>query len=32
LADAWLLQRIGMIHAASSGRYGSPRVHAMLRR
>ena len=32
LADAWLLERIRMIHAASSGRYGSPRVHAMLRR
>jgi putative transposase len=32
LADAWLLERIRRIHAASSGRYGSPRVHAMLRR
>ena len=32
LADAWLTERIRMIHAASKGRYGSPRVHAMLRR
>jgi len=32
LADAWLLERIRAVHAASSGRYGSPRVHAMLRR
>jgi transposase InsO family protein len=32
LSDAWLTERIRRIHAASSGRYGSPRVHAMLRR
>ena len=32
LADAWLIERIRRIHAASGGRYGSPRVHAMLRR
>jgi putative transposase len=32
LSDAWVTERIRMIHAASSGRYGSPRVHAMLRR
>jgi putative transposase len=32
LTDAWLLERIGQVHAASKGRYGSPRVHAMLRR
>jgi putative transposase len=32
LSDAWLTARIREIHAASSGRYGSPRVHAMLRR
>jgi putative transposase len=32
LADAWLLERIRQIHAGSSGRYGSPRVHAMLAR
>jgi putative transposase len=32
LYDAWLTERIRAIHAASSGRYGSPRVHAMLRR
>ena len=32
LQDAWLTERIRVIHAASSGRYGSPRVHAMLRR
>ena len=28
LSDAWLTERIRAIHAASSGRYGSPRVHA----
>ena len=28
----WLTERIRQIHAASGGRYGSPRVHAMLRR
>jgi putative transposase len=32
LSDAWLTERIRQIHAASKGRYGSPRVHAMLRR
>jgi putative transposase len=32
LYDAWLLERIRQVHAASKGRYGSPRVHAMLRR
>lgn len=32
LTDAWLTERIGKIHAASKGRYGSPRVHAMLAR
>jgi putative transposase len=32
LYDAWLLERIRVIHAASKGRYGSPRVHAMLLR
>jgi putative transposase len=32
LGDAWLLERIRQVHAASKGRYGSPRVHAMLRR
>jgi putative transposase len=32
LYDAWLTERIRAIHAASSGRYGSPRVHAMLAR
>ena len=32
LHDAWLTERIRVIHAASGGRYGSPRVHAMLRR
>ncbi|MGH3641159.1 MAG: IS3 family transposase [Mycobacterium sp.] len=32
LSDAWLTERIRKIHGASKGRYGSPRVHAMLRR
>jgi putative transposase len=32
LYDAWLLERIRQVHEASQGRYGSPRVHAMLRR
>ena len=32
LHDAWLTERIRQVHAASSGRYGSPRVHAMLGR
>jgi putative transposase len=32
LSDAWLTERIREIHDASGGRYGSPRVHAMLRR
>jgi putative transposase len=32
LHDAWLTERIQQIHAASKGRYGSPRVHAVLRR
>jgi putative transposase len=32
LSDAWLTERIRAIHEASRGRYGSPRVHAMLRR
>lgn len=30
LYDAWLTERIRRVHAASGGRYGSPRVHAML--
>jgi putative transposase len=32
LTDAWLTERIRQVHDASGGRYGSPRVHAMLRR
>lgn len=32
LSDAWLVERIRVIHAASGGRYGSPRVHALLQR
>lgn len=32
LSDAWLTERIRKIHGASKGRYGSPRVHAMLAR
>jgi putative transposase len=32
LSDAWLIEQIRRIHAASSGRYGSPRVRAMLAR
>ena len=32
LTDAWLIERIRVIHTSSKGRYGSPRVHAMLRR
>jgi putative transposase len=32
LVDAWLVERIRAVHEASGGRYGSPRVHAMLRR
>ena len=32
LADAWLTERIRRIHAVSGGRYGNPRVHAMLAR
>jgi putative transposase len=32
LGDAWLTEQIRRIHKASGGRYGSPRVHAMLAR
>jgi transposase InsO family protein len=32
LGDAWLTVQVRRIHGASSGRYGSPRVHAMLAR
>jgi putative transposase len=32
LYDAWLIERIRIVHEASKGRYGSPRVHAMLAR
>ena len=32
LYDAWLIERIRVVHEASKGRYGSPRVHAMLAR
>jgi len=30
LNDAWLMERIGRVHAASRGLYGSPRIHAEL--
>lgn len=30
LTDAWVTERIRAIHEASGGRYGSPRVRAML--
>ena len=30
LYDAWLTREIGLVHAASRGLYGSPRVHAEL--
>ncbi len=32
LIDAWLTERIRQVHTASRGSYGSPRVHAELRR
>jgi putative transposase len=32
LTDAWLIERIRAIHKHSRGTYGSPRVHAALRR
>lgn len=32
LTDAWLAERVRAVYAASKGRYGSPRVHAVLRR
>ena len=32
LTDAWLLEKISKIHERSRGTYGSPRVHAELRR
>lgn len=32
LGDAWLTERVREIHAASRGTYGSPRIHAELRR
>jgi putative transposase len=32
LSDAWLTECIRAVRDASSGRYGSPRVHAVLRR
>jgi putative transposase len=31
LADAWLGERVRVIHAGSRGTYGSPRIHAELR-
>jgi putative transposase len=31
LSDAWLIESIKQIHAASDGTYGAPRVHAELR-
>ena len=32
LSDAWLTEKVKAIHAHSRGTYGSPRVHAELRR
>jgi putative transposase len=31
LSDAWLVEKIRVIHSSSRGTYGSPRVHAELR-
>jgi putative transposase len=31
LEDAWLTEKIKLIHAASRGVYGAPRIHAELR-